>query len=167
MSLLLLNVGYFCEGKCLRFLRLRGILRQLFLWRGKACLSCRLFFARENVFDFFVCVEFFANFFSGGEKHGKSRISSISSFERNSSISWPPYLRPFGQLGNILLKMEEFASQVRLVGNCFFLFSLFFIFSIFFLFVFYWGCYTIFTSSTLAFFFFFKKKAKFNLFGDF
>ena len=24
----------------------------------------------------------------------------------------PPYLRPFGQLGNIRLKMEEFASQV-------------------------------------------------------
>ena len=45
-------VGYFCEGKCVSFLRLREILQKLLLLRRKA----------QNIthfFDFYICKEFF------------------------------------------------------------------------------------------------------------
>ena len=74
-------VGYFCEGKCVSFLRLREILQKLLLLRRKA----------QNIthfFDFFICKEFF-------------------------DFLTPPTSGPSAQLGNIRLKMEEYASQVE------------------------------------------------------
>ena len=71
------------------------------------------FFICEDFFDFLFCVEFFSiSSLTWKTPHFLDFVICVEFFDFLT-----PYLLPIGQLGNIRLKMEEFASQVWRGGD--------------------------------------------------
>ena len=102
--------SYVEKNAFLRFLHLRRVLGfldpppplTLGLWADWEHLT-------QHFFDFFVCGKFFAS----SPRTWRKRISAISSLAKISlTFRPPPQHQAFSRLGNIRLKIEEFARQV-------------------------------------------------------